>query len=395
MTQRTYRVGVVGGGVAGTAAAYLLARAGHAVTLFERAPQVGPVGAGVLLQPSGQEMLAKLGLLERVIARAEPIDRIRAQQGDGRTLIDLSYSEFAPHLRAYGIHRGDLFAVLFAEACAAGVQVQLGTTIAHLGRAGRWATAQTADGQVQGTFDFILATDGARSQLRSGCPRPMWVHRYGHGALWALGQTTQIRGRLHQVVRGCRQLVGLLPMGQGRCSLFWSLHEREWPAVQRRGFAAWRAEVIQLCPPAEELLVGLNDFAELRHTTYTHVVMRCPRDAHTLFLGDAAHAMSPHLGQGINLALIDAATFAHALASTPNHRAAFVRFVQLRRRHLRFYSWLTLALTPFFQSHLVIPGWGRDLALPLMLRVPWLRRQMALAMSGLRGGFRGGRLAAV
>src|SRR5204863_331163 len=72
------RIGVVGCGVAGAAAAFLLAEAGHDVTLFERAEEVGPVGAGVLLQPSGQMVLDRLGLLEIVTRCAEPIERLRA-----------------------------------------------------------------------------------------------------------------------------------------------------------------------------------------------------------------------------------------------------------------------------------------------------------------------------
>ena len=55
------RIAIVGSGMAGTMAAALLARAGHAVTLFERAPRVGPVGAGLLLQPSGQAVLRRAG----------------------------------------------------------------------------------------------------------------------------------------------------------------------------------------------------------------------------------------------------------------------------------------------------------------------------------------------
>src|SRR5689334_11483650 len=57
---RRYRVGVVGFGIAGSAAAYLLAKAGHSVTLLERASELAPVGAGLLLQPSGQAVLRRM-----------------------------------------------------------------------------------------------------------------------------------------------------------------------------------------------------------------------------------------------------------------------------------------------------------------------------------------------
>ena len=72
-----FRIAVVGAGIAGTAAALSLARAGHRVELFERAPVLGPVGAGLLLQPSGQAVLRDLGLLPAVTNRSEPIAELR------------------------------------------------------------------------------------------------------------------------------------------------------------------------------------------------------------------------------------------------------------------------------------------------------------------------------
>jgi 2-polyprenyl-6-methoxyphenol hydroxylase-like FAD-dependent oxidoreductase len=75
---RVYRVGVVGMGVAGATIASLMARSGHDVTLFERVPRVGPMGAGILLQPSGQWVLDRLGLLDRVAEHAETIEELHA-----------------------------------------------------------------------------------------------------------------------------------------------------------------------------------------------------------------------------------------------------------------------------------------------------------------------------
>ena len=108
MLPQRYQVGVVGFGVAGGALACLLGWAGHAVTIFEQAPTVGPVGTGLLLQPSGQGVLARLGLLDGIAAQSEPVHELNAFQPDGRTLIHLRYDEIAPGCRAYGVHRGTL-----------------------------------------------------------------------------------------------------------------------------------------------------------------------------------------------------------------------------------------------------------------------------------------------
>src|SRR5437763_2113947 len=206
---RTYRVGVVGCGVAGTAAAYLLAKAGHAVTLFERAPQVGPVGAGILLQPSGQAVLRAMGLLDAVVARAEPIEELLALHHDGRTLIRLPYAGVANGCRAYGVHRGDLFGVLHAAALGQRVTIHLGREMLSVKADGRAAVLRDANGGEHGPFDFVLAADGSRSELRKRSAPAALRWAYGCGALWAGGRCAAVRGKLHQVVRGPRDRPGL------------------------------------------------------------------------------------------------------------------------------------------------------------------------------------------
>jgi 2-polyprenyl-6-methoxyphenol hydroxylase-like FAD-dependent oxidoreductase len=387
---RHYRVGVVGFGMGGATVAFLLAKAGHEVHLFERAPRVGPVGAGILLQPSGQMVLRRLGLLDKVTRRAEPIEELHALTHRGGTLIRLPYAEIEPGCRAYGLHRGDLFEVLHEAVVALGAHVHLDHDIHSCRKAAAGVFVRDAHGGEHGPFDFLLAADGSRSTLRGCCRLTKWVHEYGYGAVWLIGWATAVRGKLHQVVRGTHDLLGLLPMGEGRCSLFWSLHRDEKEAVWRAGFAAWRERVLGLCPLAAELFEGVESFEQVAFTTYHHVWMRNWHEDRVLFLGDAAHAMSPHLGQGVNLALLDAYRFAEALAESPHPRAAFARYAQSRRRYLRYYAAVTFLLTPFFQSSGFIKGWGRDWALPWMTRVPWMRRQMLLTMAGVKGGFLAG-----
>src|SRR5262245_43801157 len=93
MSVRPFRVAVVGFGIAGAATAYLLARTGHRVTLLERSPHVGPIGAGLLLQPVGQIVLQRMGLLDRVLAGAAPIEELHAIRHGGKDLIRLRYAD--------------------------------------------------------------------------------------------------------------------------------------------------------------------------------------------------------------------------------------------------------------------------------------------------------------
>jgi 2-polyprenyl-6-methoxyphenol hydroxylase-like FAD-dependent oxidoreductase len=388
---RTYRVAVVGFGVAGATAAYLLARAGHGVDLFERAPVVGPVGSGILLQPSGQMVLEKLGLLDEVAAQAEPIAELHAVQPHGGTLVHLPYGDFERGLHAYGVHRGVLFSALHRTVLSQKVGVHLGREVHGRSRDGDATFLHDSGGERHGPYDFVVAADGSRSRLRHASKLPWWREEYAYGATWAVGPCSAVRGQLRQVVHGTRVLIGLLPVGGGRCCLYGSLRRDQKDAVWRRGFAAWRDGVLRLCPLAEELFMEVRDFDRVAFTPYQHVWMRRWHDAGAVFIGDAAHAMSPHLGQGINLALMDAYRLAEAVAETDSPQAAFRAYTRKRRGHLYYYSLITYLLTPFFQSDGRVRGWGRDVALPLMTRAPWLRRQMIMTMAGVKSGFFGGR----
>jgi 2-polyprenyl-6-methoxyphenol hydroxylase-like FAD-dependent oxidoreductase len=99
--------------------------------------------------------------------------------------------------------------------------------------------------------------------------------------------------------------------------------------------------------------------------------------------------MSPQLGQGCNLALVDAAVLADVLAAAPSPTAALPLYTRARRAHLRYYLSATRGLTPLFQSDHAALGWLRDRLMPLMGRLPWIRRQMCLSMAGhMRGVLR-------
>src|SRR5262245_39696585 len=166
---RPYHIGVVGLGVAGATAAYLLAGDGHHVTLMERAPDPRPVGAGVLLQRSGQEVLRRLGLLDEIIAHAAPIDELFARHDDGRPLIRNRYADYEPGCQAYGVHRGVLFQSLYRLVRARPVDVRVGCDVIARDVRPDGVFLRDAHGTGHGPFDFVLAADGSRSRLREAC----------------------------------------------------------------------------------------------------------------------------------------------------------------------------------------------------------------------------------
>jgi 2-polyprenyl-6-methoxyphenol hydroxylase-like FAD-dependent oxidoreductase len=164
-------IAIVGAGTAGSAAAILLARAGHRVSVLERVPDPQPIGAGITLQPTGQAALARLGLLDAVRTRATPIARLHCVRRDRTTLVDLSYAEVHPRLTGLGIHRGVLFEQLLAGARAAGADVRCGVDIARSEADGRGRWLVDVAGAKHGPFDLVVAADGGVCELHDCAPR--------------------------------------------------------------------------------------------------------------------------------------------------------------------------------------------------------------------------------
>lgn len=377
----TSRVGVVGCGTAGAAAALLLARAGHAVTVLERVAEPKPVGAGIIVQPTGQAVLARLGLLDRIAARSSPIDRLYLRTSGGRTLVDLHYAELEPSWRGLGVHRGVLFAALHdAVTREPSIELHAGVTVRSLGELG--------------TFDLVIVADGTLSQLRDDHARRDVA--YPWGALWFVTEDREraFERELYQVATGARRLYGMLPTGLGPTgdvpiiSLFWSLPARELDAFRRGDrFAAWKADVIAHDPRAAAVVATLESPEQLTFARYRDVTMRPWHDGNVVYIGDAAHATSPQLGQGANLALVDAAVLADSLATAPTIGDGLRAYSRARARHVDHYQRMTRVLTPLFQSDSRALALLRDLTFPIANAVGPLRREMVRTMCGVSRGF--------
>ena len=176
-------------------------------------------------------------------------------------------------------------------------------------------------------------------------------------------------------------------LGQQLVSLFWSLDMATLDAVREAGFEAWGARVVELEPKAAGLVDELRrrgGLDALIPAAYSDTWM--PSYFHgesCVFLGDAAHACSPQLGQGANLALVDAWTLAESVAACgADAPAAVRRYDAARRWRLRFYQLNSRMLTPVFQSDSAVVGMARDAFMGPLCYFPLSRLQMLTTLVG-------------
>ncbi len=390
-------VGIIGAGTAGSAAALFLARAGHSVTVYERVPEPGAIGAGIILQPSGMSVLASLGLLGPVVARGAVLHELDCETAAHLPVVRLKYSDVAEDLYGLGLHRGVLFQTLFdAVKREPKIQLRCGVAVEDLSRApdGRNLVVEPGSRKTHGPHDLIVVADGARSSLRDDTALRKTVKKYPWGALWFVGRDEghRFQRRLYQIVHTTRHLMGLLPTGLGPTgdaplvSLFWSLPIRGLEAWRAAGLEPWKAVIRAYAPESDALLDQIQSIDQVLFAEYHDVVMDPWNTDDVVYLGDAAHATSPQLGQGCNLALVDAQVLAGAIASSDSLPLALDAYSRLRSDHLAYYQFATRWLTPFFQSDFFWLAPLRDLGMPLATRVPWFRKQMVLGMCGTSRG---------
>lgn len=364
---RRLRIGVVGLGIAGAAAAALLARDGHRVEVLEDAADPRPVGAGIWLQEYGQLVLDRLGLLDTMAARSREVRHIRVVTG-GRPVVSLSYDAVPRRRAALGVHRGDLFTLLSQAVRDAGAAVTTGVTATAVTPVNDGAVITTTQGE-HGPYDLVIGADGRSSRIRGALGLGARVRPYAYGALWAIVDDPEglTGGELFQSLRGTREYLGVLPTGTSRASIFWSVHWGREPYADRIDPAEWRATARALAGPYAGLVDRVDHLIPAR---YSDVSVRRPfrigAGRAAVLIGDAAHAMSPQLGVGASLALVDAATLAGALRTAASLGEAIGEHHRRRRAHLAWYQWCTRAMMPFFQSDLDLLAVPRDLLGPIL-----------------------------
>ena len=387
------RIAVSGCGPAGLAAALLLYRAGHEVVLFERFDAPQPIGSGLMLQPTGLMALRAMGLDETLMATGARIDRLFGQASpSGRTVLDVHYAALRGAGRfGIGVHRADLFACLFDAVQTAGVPLRTGQTICGSEIDGAHRRLVMADGTRSEPFDLVVDALGSRSALAPPTGRAL-----AYGALWATLDWVDGAGfdwaALEQRYRAASQMVGVLPVGTPReaggrkqLAFFWSLRADQLEAWRAAGLEAWRAQVRDLWRACDALLDQIHDPDQLVFAHYAHRTLPKPCEPALIHIGDAWHSASPQLGQGANMALLDAWALSIGLLQHADVASGIARAVAIRRRHVRLYQALTALFTPIYQSDSKAIPWARDWMIgPLSRLWPATAIQAAL-VSGLVG----------
>ena len=316
------KVGIVGAGIAGLSAAVAFARRGAEVVIYER-PGTLPAGAGISLFGNGLRALDAIGLADSVRALGTPqVVFTGMRTPDGIWLVRTPPAASAD-LTVVG--RGDLHDILAGAAPA----VQF-STVSQVRSSSGDATIVLDSGETR-TFDLVIGADGIASAIRRSWPEYPGI-RYAGCTAWRGITAGPVDVPMAGETWGRGERFGIVPMARGRVYWFATVSvPPNWPVADEkadllRRFAGWHDPIPALLQATDARVILRNDIVELAAPLSRFIRGR------VVLVGDAAHAMTPNLGQGGNQALEDAITLAALAAQARDLDVAISRYDEMRRK---------------------------------------------------------------
>lgn len=358
-----HQVIIIGGGIGGMTLLAALQRVDIEAHLYEQAPVIGEVGAGIALWPNARFSLEQIGAAAQIIANARPLHCTEVLSRRGEVLNQVNFAQAWPDLpdaSFHVVHRADLLAAIAAQAPAS--HVHTGHRLVDVDATAKQVQVRFANG-FTATGTMLVGADGIHSVVRRHVVPP------DRDAMRYSGQTC-FRGIAHLSLRspevmreieGAGERCGICPLSGDR--VYWwaaynapegaMLPQAERQAALLHRYAGWPAQIeaVIAATPAEEILQNdLCDRAPVGNWSKGSITL----------LGDAAHPTTPNLGQGANMAIDDAIVLARALRESSSLPEVFDRYEAsrlVRTRMIVERSWLWGRLARW-QSPVAV--WTRD-----------------------------------
>jgi FAD-dependent urate hydroxylase len=330
---------IIGGGIGGLCTAIALRQTGLSVEVYEQAPVLGAVGAGITIWPNAIKAFRRLGVAERILSTGARIRRAELRNWRGRVMSRSEPGELEEKLGepTVAIHRADLHSILLSA---------LPESVVHLGKRcvelkqGEKDILVTFEGGEEARADLLVGADGIHSVLRQQMV-PEARPRYSGYTAWrgvvetedeaALGVTNETWGR------GTR--FGFLRIDSKRVYWFATTNSvagmRQTPAENKRflleRFSGWHHPV--------ELLIQSTSPDQILHSDiYDLEPMSKWFEGRAVLLGDAAHPTTPNMGQGACMAIESSLVLARCFEQEDDLAVALTRYEKERMPRT---AWIT------------------------------------------------------
>jgi 2-polyprenyl-6-methoxyphenol hydroxylase-like FAD-dependent oxidoreductase len=358
---------IVGAGIGGFTAAIALRRKGIDVEIYERSRELTDVGAGISLWANALKALHQLGLKKALDAKSFSSDEGVLRTAGGDVLTRTSSRELAARfgMPVMVFHRAELLAIL--RDAARDVPVHLGQECRDVAADAGGATVRF-DGGAEARADAVVGADGLKSVVRERLGVPGGIRYAGYTA-WRGVVPFPTAGLLAGETIGCGLRFGLVPISGGR--VYWYAASNV-PEGQREPPTAGKARLMRMFAEWHEPIPALLAATDAAAILHNDIYDRDPVDrwgaGPVTLLGDAAHPMTPNLGQGGCQAIEDALVLARDLGRGGDVEASLRRYEAERMPRTRFIVSASRRVGQMFQVESPALCRARDAMLSLIPR---------------------------
>ncbi|WP_405926724.1 FAD-dependent monooxygenase [Streptomyces sp. NBC_00035] len=332
------KVLVVGGGITGSVLSLALAQRGVEVELAEIAPQWFGVGHGITIQGNALKALRSVGVLDRVLARAVPFDRMRLRRADGDLIAELP----TPHTggddlpSTAGALRSDLQNALCDAVYAHGVRVRLGLSVEKLDQSAGHVDVTFTDGSA-GRYNLVVGADGINSTMRSligittrPCPVGMSIFR-------VVAERPAEMDCAEVYYGGPRYKAGYSPISADQCYAYLLDENLDASLIGPRApLSLLRERGAGYGGVWGKILAALPEDTAVDYRWIEAILVDEPwHRGRTVIIGDAAHACPPLIAQGAAMCAEDAVVLAELVTGAEPLDRALDTFMARRLPRVR------------------------------------------------------------
>jgi len=306
---------IVGAGGGGAVLGLALAQQGVQALVLEQAP--GPPAGlrGEIIQPNGQQILDRLGLLRRLPENGvRSVRRFHFYRVGGERLCSIDYGTLPPPYNQALVTLPNVAHHVILDALEAQAPGCLwyGTRFKGLqleGRRVRGVIAERAGRDIDISAKLVVGADGALSNVRKALAIRADVHLYKEGYLISLLDNPDDTNEARYFV-GRRTILGTFPAARGRLYLFYMIPANSMAQIQAAGLDALRSRWLAIDPTLDKVVGNLVDWNQTAYMPTGRVRTSTWVADGAVLIGDAAHAMNPHASQGRMQAMMDAMVLA-------------------------------------------------------------------------------------
>ncbi len=365
---------VIGGGSGGLVLALELARKGYEIAILDQKASPMSFPRGEILQPNGLKILDQLGLLEGLLKADIHLNKmIHFYKMSGQQLCTIDYTRL-PDPYAYSLMMlpGILQEILLEKINEIpNIEIFWGTSFNGLLRkSDRISGAEASHAGKPFTFQcpMVVGGDGAGSKVRESFQISHRLHTYSEGYITMIVDRPKGFHEDSRYYLGKKTIFGAFPISKNRLYLFYLIREQNLEKIKGRGIDPLKTEILAIHPEIEALFsVPLKEISSWDKTAYMRCFrVRCDRWVVNggVLLGDAAHAMNPHVAQGRNAAMEDGIMLAHVLETCFKSgyfsQEALSRYEKERRPDIDILQALGDEMVFFWNSGLPPLVWLRD-----------------------------------